>query len=639
MKFRVFVILTLAALLLAACDFSLAEDITPPPGYVPPTPAPTLNVSYPENLPSPARGASIYAEKCLACHGEDGLGNGPQAAGLAVAVPAIALRDIASQSTPIDWYTIISRGRMDRFMPPFTSLTEQERWDVLAYVYMLGTTPEEIALGEESYALNCAACHGENGQGASAPALNDPQLLTNATAISLFRAIYDGAPGMPAFSGLPEDEIWALTHYLRSLTFDLAAISEPAPALEPTPIATETPVEEASPEITPGAEGSAESTPEAAISPAPEPTGGTVHGTVVNGSGGKMPSGLVVTLLGYDPDEATGSYVQTFSADAVVDAKGSFEIPDVEMPLDRAFLAVLIYGDQTYESEPVFIDTETDAVDISVTFYETSSDTSALSIDRVHIFFDFSQADIVQVIELFVFSNSSTKTIVAAEPGEPVTTFAIPAEATNLQFQDGLMGDRYIATENGFGDTSAVAPGSGNHQVIFAFDLPYQRKLNFSLPVHYPVASILLMGPQGIKISGDGLADGGVQDIQGSSVQLYTSESLAAGDTLAFTISGKPAAPSADSGVDSQTSLVIGLAGLGILLIGAGMYFFIRDRGKDSEEDLDEEDADLEDSLTDAESIMDAIIALDEQHKSGGISEEAYQKRRAELKERLKNKI
>jgi hypothetical protein len=36
---------------------------------------------------------------------------------------------------------------------------------------------------------------------------------------------------------------------------------------------------------------------------------------------------------------------------------------------------------------------------------------------------------------------------------------------------------------------------------------------------------------------------------------------------------------------------------------------------------------------------MDAIIALDDQYKAGNLSEEAYQKRREELKARLKSKL
>jgi len=37
----------------------------------------------------------------------------------------------------------------------------------------------------------------------------------------------------------------------------------------------------------------------------------------------------------------------------------------------------------------------------------------------------------------------------------------------------------------------------------------------------------------------------------------------------------------------------------------------------------------------DSESVLDAIIALDDLHKDGKISDEAYQKRRNELKSKL----
>jgi hypothetical protein len=40
--------------------------------------------------------------------------------------------------------------------------------------------------------------------------------------------------------------------------------------------------------------------------------------------------------------------------------------------------------------------------------------------------------------------------------------------------------------------------------------------------------------------------------------------------------------------------------------------------------------------VSDRETIMDAIIALDEQFKSGKLSEEAYNQRRSDLKEQLR---
>jgi len=73
MKFRILVLSSLG-LILTACNMTLAEDITPPPNYVPPTPVPTL-VLYPLQAPNLAKGETIYIEKCAPCHGDSGLGD------------------------------------------------------------------------------------------------------------------------------------------------------------------------------------------------------------------------------------------------------------------------------------------------------------------------------------------------------------------------------------------------------------------------------------------------------------------------------------------------------------------------------------------------------------------------------------
>jgi len=46
-----------------------------------------------------------------------------------------------------------------------TSLTQSQRWNVVAYIWQSNTTPESLANGQQLYAQNCAACHGENGAG------------------------------------------------------------------------------------------------------------------------------------------------------------------------------------------------------------------------------------------------------------------------------------------------------------------------------------------------------------------------------------------------------------------------------------------------------------------------------------------
>jgi hypothetical protein len=58
---------------------------------------------------------------------------------------------------------------------------------------------------------------------------------------------------------------------------------------------------------------------------------------------------------------------------------------------------------------------------------------------------------------------------------------------------------------------------------------------------------------------------------------------------------------------------------------------YMRERNR-VEEKVEEEDDEFEDS----ESVLDAIIALDDLHRAGKLSDEAYHNRRNEIKAKLK---
>jgi cytochrome c len=158
MKLRHILLLAIGTLLLAACNQTLAADVTPPPGYVAPSPVPTMGPLYPEQAPDLANGEVIYVEKCAPCHGDTGLGNGPQSKDLPVSVIPIGLPEFANDATPSRWYTVVTQGNIERFMPPFVSLSDQERWDVVSYALMLQTTEEQVELGKTLFEENCADC-------------------------------------------------------------------------------------------------------------------------------------------------------------------------------------------------------------------------------------------------------------------------------------------------------------------------------------------------------------------------------------------------------------------------------------------------------------------------------------------------
>jgi len=150
-----------------------------------------------------------------------------------------------------------------------------------------------------------------------------------------------------------------------------------------------------------------------------------------------------------------------------------------------------------------------------------------------------------------------------------------------------------------------------------------------------PVSSALVIVPEGIKVKSDLLTDQGIQQTQqGVNVQMFSADGLNAGTPLQVALSGKVGAAGTAT-VDSRQTLLIGAGAFGVIRIIAGVWMFMRDRGKvdeDEFEDVDEE----EDEFETAEEVMDAIIALDDLHRAKKIPDEAYQLRREELKERLK---
>jgi cytochrome c oxidase cbb3-type subunit 3 len=65
---------------------------------------------------------------------------------------------------------------------------------------------------------NCSGCHAYGG-GASGPALFDDVWIYGGDALSIYATIAEGRPnGMPGYAGrVPEDQLWQLTAYVRSL--------------------------------------------------------------------------------------------------------------------------------------------------------------------------------------------------------------------------------------------------------------------------------------------------------------------------------------------------------------------------------------------------------------------------------------
>jgi len=79
--------------------------------------------------------------------------------------------------------------------------------------------PEAIGAGRKLYAMQCAKCHGERGEGwGNAPSLGADE-VRRASPGALFWFLTNGdlRRGMPAWSRLSEPRRWQLVAFLKSL--------------------------------------------------------------------------------------------------------------------------------------------------------------------------------------------------------------------------------------------------------------------------------------------------------------------------------------------------------------------------------------------------------------------------------------
>lgn len=641
----------LSALLLSAC--SLAGDVTPPPGIQEPhivvTPSPGAHEDlFPIVPPDPANGKLIYVDQCAVCHGDSGLGDGPRAIELNVPVPEFGLPEIANRSTPVIWYQVVTNGNLEHFMPPFPNLTPRQKWDVLAYIYTLSTPPEQVAEGALLYEENCARCHGDAGQGdgpdaaglQSPPAdLTDQSIMTSATSNLIYSAIKGGVlPSMPGFGGqLSGNEIAALTAYVRTLTF----VNSNAQALSRTPVESAAIMNSAYP--APAYPLPAYPAPEAIPTAIPTPASlGTVTVKLLNGSFSPVPSDAVVTLYAFDETSVTFSTTLTYGENGV------YTFEQVELTPEWTFMAAVGYAGGLYGSDVVVAKAGMDQMALQATVYETTTDTSVLMVDRAHILLEFPAPNILQVVEVFIISNPTNQAVIASEMGGPVVHFPLPAGAANLEFQDGGLGERYLEVPGGFADTFNVLPGMGEYQVVFGFTIPYDKELSFEQLVPMPTSAVVVMLPDmGVKLKGEIFEDGGLRDFQGISYQMYNGRALLAGDQLLFHLSGRPKNSGSILTSGSTMNLVIGLGGFGLALVAIGVWLLRRSKAYGSElgeagsaeNGVEDASGAVTDALAqnDPNILMDAIIALDDLYQAGKLPEDAYQRRRAELKDKLKN--
>lgn len=384
-------------------------------------------------------------------------------------------------------------------------------------------------------------------------------------------------------------------------------------------------------EVTPTRDG----VPEPTTEPVEEPSAAAdatavITGTVTNRSTGEFVAGLEVTLQAFDEMQ------NVFSETAPVAEDGQFRFEQLPIQEGRAFLASVEYAGVAFNSNVVVVEAGVTAYTLSIEIYDTTADTSRLVIDRLHLFLEPVENEVVRVIELVIISNPGTLAIAPIRADAPALTFLLPQGAANLEFQDGELGGRYVATPGGFGDLSLIYPGQMSYQLMFAYELPLARKLDFKQEMLLPASAVVVMAPDAaLKVKGPGVTDAGTREVEGFQYRTYNRDGLAAGESLELVIQASTGTSTLALASGSQTGLVVGLALLGLVCIGGGFYLYRRSRsGSESESPVA-----AAEGVETKESLMDAILALDDLYQAGELPEAAYQARREELKSKLRQKM
>ncbi|MBI5829575.1 MAG: hypothetical protein HZB20_08580, partial [Chloroflexi bacterium] len=131
------------------------------------------------------------------------------------------------------------------------------------------------------------------------------------------------------------------------------------------------------------------------------------------------------------------------------------------------------------------------------------------------------------------------------------------------------------------------------------------------------------------------LSDQGTQDVQGTPYHTYSLPAVQAGDTVSFSLKGKPSASaqSAATGADATSttggldtrSLLIG--GFALALVAAGLALWWVRRNAPAAQ-----------ALT-ADELLDEIASLDDGFEAGEYPEADYRREREKLKAQLKRRM
>lgn len=554
-------------------------------------PAAISDFEVPADTPDPLKGKQIYSENCSRCHGEEGL-EGPM---------FIGSQESSFPIAPILWYETISKGGGEGSeMAAFEDVLDvQSRWDVLAYIYSLSSDISELRMGKAIFDDVCSECHGTDGAGAGQSEMHmtmdftDLELMSMISNEYIYGAITPGVGNdIHVIEGLDDFTRASAASFVRTFSF---TFSEEIVIQE---VDDEVDIEEEVIEETVLID---------------------VEGIVINGISEEPIADLAVTLVVLNHmtvDDAV-------EYEGVTNSAGEYSFSDVEVTSEAIYLVYADYQEVTYQSEyaGVGLEAELDAFTIKV--FETTNDLTGLEVETIEVFFMFHNSGAIIIQENWQFKNVGTQTILPSTDGTSSLIIDLPVNVANMGFSEYSTIQQMSMTETGFQIEQPFIPGEDSGYLLFAYEVPYLNKYEWTRTLPLPVnkANAYIPADTVSIRSSDATY---IQERMFNNTPFDAYEFEQEDGVLSIIVRGRnPYSESAFNLDQEVINIIIGSVLFGVVLVGFILYMR---RTKKTDEDVE---------LLSSDAILDQIVALDEAFENGEIKETEYNKERGALKELL----
>ena len=545
------------------------------------------------------RGRKQFVQRCVQCHGEQGQGDGPLAEQISGNIPDFTAPDYAADMSPQDIFDIITEGRMEKMMPPWGDmLSEEERWDLVAYVWSLHIPQARLDAATQLYEASCTECHGSSGLGVSedVPDLDANKWLSvpDADIVSAIAASSHPDVGLDA----AQLALAAVASRRFSLGFDQAEVT---------------------------VEGL-----------------GDIEVVVRNGTTGEVLPNQDVRLIIFEQEQFTEM------RDGKTDDQGLATFSGLPMPPTWAYVVETTYLDVPYHSDVGHFSPDSSKITLEVLVYDPGASLDAVSISRSHWLVDIPSAGFVGMGEVYSFVNSDDHVYAGdANPAQEkphVLKLPLPENAIHIGVEGETIGERFLLEGTTLIDTQPLPPGET--QIFVRYTLPVvDGRVALDHPVLYPTAMLNLLIPDvGVQVEAPDWQEDAPIPTQDVTFLNYSIFNLPAGATPAAAITGISAEVlarntgadepqqivdhNAAPGISGQPNLPWLVSGLGLLLLGGGVALGWR-KYKQTQA---RRPAQIE---AHKRALVAQMASLDDAFEAGDIAADSYHRQRNNLKLQL----